>query len=48
MACIEHFCSNCGETWFDNNPNGDCQKCGREATHIFDEQFDEHDEYEDE
>lgn len=45
MACMEHTCVNCGNVWFDNKRHGDCDKCGGDAIHQFDEQFDQ--DYED-
>jgi len=39
MACMEHTCTQCGETWFDNKPNGFCTSCGSTNTiDIFDEE----------
>lgn len=46
MACMEHDCRECDNTWFDNHPRGVCAVCGStDVAHYFDEEGD-HDEEE--
>lgn len=40
MATMEHHCRSCDETWFDNDPKGQCPKCGSDDVQDFwDEQL---------
>jgi hypothetical protein len=38
MACMSHDCRICKAMWFDNQPSGECPKCGSyEVSSFFDE-----------
>jgi len=43
MACLEHECNKCGETWFDNDSNSVCPKCGSADNRIFFDEEGDHD-----
>lgn len=42
MACMEHYCPNCGWATFNNESRTPdvCPKCGEDLRHIFDEDTD--------
>jgi len=42
MSCMTHYCTVCGEEWFNNELAGSCPKCSSvEVSSICDEDIDE-------
>lgn len=37
MACLEHYCAQCGWFRIDNTPTAVCPQCGSPVTNDFDE-----------